>query len=671
MAATSPAPPLKRSSPPPANPPARAFKLPRLAATTTPIQTSLPPARLMPEPTSRTPKLASLFKKPHERDPAPMRNVEASFVDTHFDVEDAAIYQDALLILEGISNRLNHLTRHQVRLLLCIALFPQLFKPPEQHGMTHFSSRSTSTPSSAPSRTALLVTSPDPLAPTHRRLRELACALLADALDAQGGAELVGDAVVGYGMPSRADAGSSLSAAAGAALDSDDEGDYPARKKLKAAKGKGKARAAAGPDVEDPHDGDDVLSLAANRILSDATDLWDVLGGTTARRERVRSARSPVLEIGGWDLVAVLVAAWDKEAERKAAAARAQGVDLPEPLSLLRQFKPSASTSAARQLSPKALDVVFWPFVHGSASDDEEDEDEDGSDEKGSASEGGSAKGRREVKGSDGRAARERAARERAEADGTSLEVKRQVAVRLLKLIGDSAVQGYLDGEPTVSDLVQRMKALAQDDFVALVEHLADISTAQVFTTRLLTAYLETHSHPPSAVVQLHPSFAPSTLASTADPSHPLSPRKLSATTSLSKLNHSSASIPTATAHSAYWRIPSIAQPAQLFDLAQRVPRDVPLRGGRGGAGASASASADKGKGPAGLSRRAQLEVARFEVVKEAVVGLVVGQARRDVVGEDGERERGDEERAEVLRQVREAVERVEKLVRVAGGTDV
>ncbi|GAA5889246.1 hypothetical protein JCM8208_007814 [Rhodotorula glutinis] len=616
----------------------------------------------MREPPTRTPKLAALFKKPHERDPAPMRHAEASFIDTHFDVEDAATYQDALLILEGISNRLNHPTRHHVRLLLSIALFPQLFKPPEQHAMTHFSSHSTSTSSStAPARTALLASSDDPLAPTHRRLRELACALLADALDAQGGAELVGDAVVGYGMPSTADVGSSSGAAA--ALDSDDD-DYAARKTPKLAKGKGKARAGAaatGPDIEDPHDGDDALSLAANRILSDAVDLWDVLGGTTARRERVRSARNPVLEVGGWDLVAVLVAAWDKEAERKAAAARAQGVDVPEPLSLLRQFKPSASTSAARQLSPKALDVVFWPFVHG-----DEDEDEDGSDEEGSGSEGGSAKGRREEKGGDGRAARERAGKKRAEEDGTSLEVKRQVAVRLLKLIGDSAVQGYLDGEPTVSDLVQRMKALAQDDFVALVEHLADIPTATVFTTRLLTAYLETHSHPPSTALQHHPSFGSSPLTSTtATSSHPISPRKLSATTSLSKLDPSSSSArPVAPAHSAYWRIPTLARPAQLVDLAQRVPRDVPL-----GVAAGVGASASKGKGRSGLSRRAQLEVVRFEVVKEAVVGLVVQQARRDDGGDGGGRD--EEKEDEVLREVRAAVGRVEELVRAVGGTGV
>jgi len=258
--------------------------------------------------------------------------------------------QDVLLILEGISNRLNHLTRsvlfpralplyladtrtvrrnsHQIRVLISLALFPQLFKPPEQHTATHFSSRTAAHSTSALPRTALLATSDDPLAPTHRHLREAACALLADALDALGGAELVGEAVAGYGMPSRDDVGSS-SLASAAALD--DSGDTPARKKLKPAslKGKGKARAAgARPDGDDDdaHEGDDALSLAANRILSDAADLWDVLGGTTARRERVRSARNPVLEVGGWDLVAVLVAAWEHEAERKAAAARVQGV---------------------------------------------------------------------------------------------------------------------------------------------------------------------------------------------------------------------------------------------------------------------------------------------------------------------------------------------------------
>ncbi|GAA5838713.1 hypothetical protein JCM9279_003837 [Rhodotorula babjevae] len=659
MAATPTSPSTKRTSPAPLDTPAaRPLKLPRLVPTATP--SALLPT-LTREPQMRTPKLAALFKKPHERDPAPMRHQEASFVDTHFDVEDAAAYQDALLILEGIQNRLNHLTTHQVRLLISLALFPQLFKPPTQHSANNFASRSAGS-SSTSSRTALLATSDDPLAPTHRRLRELACALLADALDAHGGAELVGEAIAGYGMPSRDDVAPSSSPAA-----LDDSRDTPARKKLKAApsKGKGKARAlgagllAAAAADDDAHDGDDALSLAANRILSDAADLWDVLGGTTARRERVRSARRPVLEVGGWDLVAVLVAAWENEAERKAAAARAQGVDSPEPLSLLRQFKPSASTSAARQLSPKALDVVFWPFVHGSTSEDGEEDEED---DEGSASEGGSAAGRRKTK-----AERDRAAKERAEEDGTSLEVKRQVGVRLLKLIGDAAVQGYLDGEPTVSDLVQRMKALAQDDFVALVELLADVPTAHVFTTRLFAAYLETHAHPPATVAQYRPSFT-----ANAPSSQPISPRKLSATTSLSKLNPSSSASSSsaahpAPAHSAYWRIPTLAHPARLVDLALRVPRDVPL--GAAAAGAAASAGKLKDKARAGLSRRAQLEASRFEIVKEAVVELVVQRARREA--EEGERRDGrEEEEEEVLRRVRAAVERVEDLVRAAGGTD-
>lgn len=251
--------------------------------------------------------------------------------------------------------------------------------------------------------------------------------------------------------------------------------------------------------------------------------------------------------------------------------------------------------------------------------------------------------------------------------------------------IGDSAVHGYLDGEPSVSDLVQRMKALAQDDFVALVEvrpplptaHqrlsslttcaaqlLADVPTANVFTTRLLAAYLETHSHPPAAVSQHHPSFS-----DTATSSQPVSPRKLSATTSLTKLDPSSTSSSAARpapAHSAYWRVPSLAHPAQLVDLALRIPRDVPL-----GDSASASAAKGKGKARAGLSRRAQLEVSRFEVVKEAIVGLVLQRARRDTEDDEGERGGGGEGEDEVLRQVRAAVERVEELVRAAGGMDV
>lgn len=155
--------------------------------------------------------------------------------------------------------------------------------------------------------------------------------MLVDAMSARGAragasSDLVGDAVRGYGMPSREDVG----AGAAGLGSSDSENDLSSRnnnnkKKKKKGKAGAKGKARTGEDDEDPHEGDDALSLAANRILLDAPDLWDVLGGTTARRERVRSREEPLLEVGAWELVRVLVKAWEDEAEGNAAQAKKEG----------------------------------------------------------------------------------------------------------------------------------------------------------------------------------------------------------------------------------------------------------------------------------------------------------------------------------------------------------
>ncbi|BGP49895.1 hypothetical protein JCM10450v2_005800 [Rhodotorula kratochvilovae] len=546
-----------------------------------------------------------------------MRSAEAGFIETQFDVEDAAAYQDALLVLEGLANRMSHPTRHQTRLLLSLSLFPLLFKPPEQHSTTVFSSRSLAKPShQQPARTRLLPRADDPLAVSHRRLRESARELLADAMGAQHGAELVGEAVSGYGMPLRGEAG-------GAALTAEVEERGPARKK---AKGKGKARADA--EAEAPHEGDDALTAAANRML-DAPDLWDVLGGTTARKERLRTKERPLLEVGAWELVRVLVKAWEDEAERKERAAKEQREDTPEPLSLLRQFKPSASSSAPRELSSKVLDVVFWSFTYASEGGDDSDDESSEDEEDGEAGSGRKArKGMSELEKVE--LAREKR-KEKAEADGTSLADKREVAVRLMKLIGDSAVHGYLDADSTVSELVQRMKALSHEDFLALVERLPFAASTSPFTARLLTAYLETHSHPPASTAALLAGGSSAAPSSTA-PSQPPSPRKLGA----------SASHPDAAAHARalFWRLPSLTSPAALVGLAARIPREVPLA-----------------PAPA-LPRRAAQAAQRFEAVKGALVQLLLQR--------EGEVSQGQVDAT--LREARGAMERVEGVVSVAGG---
>lgn len=128
----------------------------------------------------------------------------------------------------------------------------------------------------------------------------------------------------------------------------------------------------------------------------------------------------------------------------------------PEPLSLLRYFKPSASVGAAREMSNQALDVVFWPFSEyadgeeeletaeeeDTALDDDAAEEEDP--ERAMAG-GGSDSGLEDLRASiksdrkrgqeQEKARKAKRRRRRAEADGMNLLDKRVTAVKLLGVV--------------------------------------------------------------------------------------------------------------------------------------------------------------------------------------------------------------------------------------------
>jgi hypothetical protein len=347
-------------------------------------------------------------------------------------------------------------------MLLSMCFFPLFFKPPVQHGSATMRP-STSASSSIP---RIVPLADDPLVLSQRQIRQLARDLLADVIGTCG-IGVVCDAIKGYGMP-LAEGGGSVSRA--------DSEEPPAHKYFgKKQKGK-KSGANLGqdhPDFETPVDSDDPLAAAANLML-DAPDLWEVLAGTTAVKRRLRTSEQPVLDTGGWEVLRELVRGWEAEAIRKKKAGEsgvgqslrksifdvvsahepANCAEPPAPLSLLRYFKPSASTGAARELSTKALDVVFWPFSEYAHDDEgvESDADvdrEDGKDaeeeEEGGEESGGSGledlrdTARRSRKRSRQQEKAEKAKRRRqaAEADGMSLFDKRLTAVKLLGLVRD------------------------------------------------------------------------------------------------------------------------------------------------------------------------------------------------------------------------------------------
>ncbi|GAA5952541.1 hypothetical protein JCM21900_003411 [Sporobolomyces salmonicolor] len=488
-----------------------------------------------------------MFRKARERGPREIGGAERTFLDETMEVDDAAAYEHSLLWFEGLVAKSHYPTRPHIRQLLSLCFFPLLFKPPTR--TSNFAKASSS--SSIQPKSLLSPASDDPFVLTHRKLRADALRVL-DNVAATNGVEAVCRAIRGYGMPRPLAAG--------------EAGSEPITPPRSSKKDKGKAKEQQpddGSDLEEdllPEKGDEPLEASAKRI-GRVEDLWDFLAGTTARKPRIRDRERPVME-GGWEVIDVLVRGWEAERGRKVDAATA-GNTSPEPLSLMRYFKPSASTSRAREVSSKALDIVFWPFSNAAAnSNDSSDDEEDGDEESEKAGE----------------------AKEGFEGE-MGLMDQREIAVRLLSLIGDSAAHGHLVPAATLSELVQRMKALSHANFASLVDLLPfHCPSSSPFLPRLLVSYIETHSHSLSATSFSHPS----TSAVDSSTNLPLSPRKRALAAQSSFLStgtaHSgSSSLPGGTPspaslsqRSTFWEVPELSS-TDVRGLVSRLPIEVPL----------------------------------------------------------------------------------------------
>ncbi|GAA6054201.1 hypothetical protein NBRC10513_006389, partial [Rhodotorula toruloides] len=91
--------PANGAAPSPADPSLPASKQPRLDPST--ASSSAP----------KRPKNAEIFLKAHEKGAQPFRGAQEHFVESQFEVEDAASYQEALLAVEGLTNQLHHPNR--------------------------------------------------------------------------------------------------------------------------------------------------------------------------------------------------------------------------------------------------------------------------------------------------------------------------------------------------------------------------------------------------------------------------------------------------------------------------------------------------------------------------------------------------------------------------------
>ncbi|GAA5914959.1 hypothetical protein JCM6882_001944 [Rhodosporidiobolus microsporus] len=629
--------PAKRSTPPAADSPTaapapRSPKQPRLDLSSSIDNGATNGA-------ARKPKTASIFVKDAERQPEELRGPEEQLVDQQLEVEDAADYYEALLSIQTSLNRLHHPTRPQIRMLLSLCLFPLLFKPPTKSANPTFSRRGAPIASSSRSNSAqmgstLLPESDEPLAKSYRKLREQALALLADVVGSSG-TEVVCRAMRGAGKVEtererearmkREEEEEKKWRLEEEKTRVKEEEDRLKAEQEQAAGVKGKkvirvtnsrkhpsssARRPTGPDTDDeedfhPGDGDDPIVSSSKRI-GQVEDLWDFLAGTTAQKPRVRTREKPVMDEGGWEVVRVLVLGWEKEHERKQQEKVED--DPPAPLSLLRYFKPSASSGFAREVSNKALDVVFWPFSEAAtpkpspSQDGEDDEDEEMSDE-------------------------EKEKESATDDDGMRLQEKREVAVRLLGLIGSCAIDGYVSGSALLPEIVQRMKTLEPSSFAAFVELLSLAPLPSTFLSRLLTSFLETQSHSLTSTPDILPVPASSTLA--ASSSGPTSPRKrgLGSMASISSIDlPATSSAPPGSQQSqrseaTFWQTPASTS-ADFLALLARIPIEVPLESPLTD---DVNARRPKLSLPKTFSR-AQAAMDAFGVVKAALVTVAGGE---------------------------------------------
>ncbi|GAA5984131.1 hypothetical protein JCM5350_003788 [Sporobolomyces pararoseus] len=653
-----------------------------------PLDATLSTEPAVPAPTIQGFRVPKMFKGIKEWGPTEMGPMETTYLSTQFEVDDSSEYKEALLAMEGLVARSAYPTRQHIRQVLSLCFFPLLFKPP-----TRVSAFARATSSSSANTKPLLPSfDQDPFNLSHKKLREEAGKIL-DDLIATNGVETVCRSIKGYGLPKLETPSASSSKALEDPFQSSpvtsssvaaSTTQKSSRNPKMTSKGKGKAKSTSTDTKNDSDedldlsDSDDVLAISAKRI-GKTENLWDFLAGTAAKKQRVWTREQPVLD-GGWEILRSFVDGWEAEWEKKKIQAYGSDSSI-QPLSFLRYFKPSATSSIARELSSKAFDVAFWPFTDSALpkdeleSDDSESEidDSDLFSDDDSDSDKKKGKGKLSAKGKGKKAEEEEVKFE----GGLSLEEKKEVGIRLLCLIGECATVGHFDANAALGEFVQRIKALDHTTFPSFLELLSLHSPpSSPFLPRLLSAYLDSHSHPLSAVATLDiaslADLSSSTLASTSSSDNLTSPRKraLAASSSLSSLSSIPSDsqsqkqtqavnpLPTqsdAEVEAEFWKTPNL-ESKEFLTLISRIPIEVPLPRD------STSTTAENGGGrrpkssAVGSSDRAAKAAECHRLVKEVLVSLKVEESESKNL-EQAERERSMNSIRDILQGVQEVVE--------------
>ncbi|KDE05276.1 hypothetical protein MVLG_04308 [Microbotryum lychnidis-dioicae p1A1 Lamole] len=243
--------------------------------------------------------------------------------------------------------------------------------------------------------------------------------------------------------------------------------------------------------IDEAEDDDTELVVSARRMAQRTTceDVWALLGGSADRVPKSRDKDRPLTK-GGWETLGMFVASWEDEQRMKVQTpngAREVGFTP----SLMQTFK--SNSIGIREVSPRVLDIVFWPFSKVATEYDVRDSKTHDQDAEDSHDE---------------------------RLFEMELSEKRRIASRLLALVSNAAVIGRLNHLAWVGDIAGRMRDLSLNSLPSFLEHFTTTSHPH-FVIRILARYLELTSHPlpPLQLATTTSSTSESQLASSI-PSH-------------------------------------------------------------------------------------------------------------------------------------------------------
>ncbi|CAH7674438.1 expressed protein [Phakopsora pachyrhizi] len=204
-------------------------------------------------------------------------------------------------------------------------------------------------------------------------------------------------------------------------------------------------------------------NLVLKRLTS-ASNVWEILSANleTASSTSSNLGKLAIIRLGGWDLLELLVQAWELDSEKQRSTKRTLGGTVTQASNsidaisfsphLLRQF--SLLSFGGRRIDPRVLDIIFEPFS-------------------------------------------QRASEEKSYPWGNSInsaDRARKLALRLLSLLQDLDSNGLFDLGRLRQDTVIKMRMLQTDSFNLFVDMLP--FERKKYNAQLLLLYLEAVTRP-------------------------------------------------------------------------------------------------------------------------------------------------------------------------------